>query len=1071
MILQGKLIAESPIYRGNSRKTLFTRDGEGKQKLVSLAGEISGTAQSLMDAFIGKSKNRRNTGLILRLWERLYTDPFPEKLISRFECRLQDKFYPRNNFFDMRMGLRLNEDRGAAESNANYKMETILKNSVFDVTIHLDEIVLKKGENKNKLFYLFEELKEGRFWFGAGKSKGLGRCRLEMDLPFEPSSLPKLNPQGNFLNLSLKFDLNNPVLVGWNWGKLDPNIPAFAAVEGRLLVESLQQLPTPIRQRLEMGIGGPILTPEDWKKKLSNFLPRAIASWLLQNASKEETSWLLSSKSVAKLSKGKYPVSKKMLEPVQPLLDKGFSSEEEIKNAITEAIGKSNEKKGKRIYETIEQEKRTVTQWDAEIWKEITSFLDFGEGAEKRISACIDNEAKLISSFREELKNVIKDLFRQVDRQIKLLQSDSWIDTEIAVREEHLRIKTMLIQNKINERQWQDPNNPPNGIKTSVWKEFLNAHSRVQFHHMVNQTNLRKSITNDKNFIDFLNDYRNRTRGELVQACNTDFRIGGDNNLVSRRYGKNYDKILMRMLSWNKSKEVKDGWEIFIPGGTIKGAFRKRASQVLKTIWGESSKTTELINKIFGAQSQKGLILFSDAYLNDPEVPEKKFCAMDSVKMNLNTGKPLEEAKADYLFLYGKDLSFKFRFDIQDIKMKDMEAISFIKYLINDFQKGDVSIGGEKSSGFGWVKGEIENLLWLTASDNEITKTLFKEHKSKQEGIWKRIELNKTEAEAVLTPDKPLSSSNTSSDTPPKTYEGYISHRAFGGYCGNLVVELTALTPLHISESGQPSFRTTIDGKNVNGWDFFSIKSPDNNLRDENRSYVVPSKSLKGVIRQAYSITSNSLDTSSNISRLNPSDSLFGWVGIGANQALASRLTFDFGYFDSSSLSWFKVPYPYSGWIYDGQWKLQEGKKVPMVKIANNWRFFPHTPLAPIVKKLDSFEADTVQSSYFRAIMPGEKCRFTIRFINMEKSELERLIWCLTLEEDLAHKMGKHRYLGLGSVKFKILPESHFIDWESRYTEKEESKSKIPINLKEWHNPKVIEFYSELKKALDAKCI
>ena len=29
MILKGKLYVESPIYRGNARKTLFTRDGDG----------------------------------------------------------------------------------------------------------------------------------------------------------------------------------------------------------------------------------------------------------------------------------------------------------------------------------------------------------------------------------------------------------------------------------------------------------------------------------------------------------------------------------------------------------------------------------------------------------------------------------------------------------------------------------------------------------------------------------------------------------------------------------------------------------------------------------------------------------------------------------------------------------------------------------------------------------------------------------------------------------------------------------------------------------------------------------
>jgi hypothetical protein len=44
MILRVKLYAESPINRGDARKTLFTRDGDGTQRLVSLAGEIQGTA-------------------------------------------------------------------------------------------------------------------------------------------------------------------------------------------------------------------------------------------------------------------------------------------------------------------------------------------------------------------------------------------------------------------------------------------------------------------------------------------------------------------------------------------------------------------------------------------------------------------------------------------------------------------------------------------------------------------------------------------------------------------------------------------------------------------------------------------------------------------------------------------------------------------------------------------------------------------------------------------------------------------------------------------------------------------
>ncbi len=85
MILKGLLHVEAPIYRGNARKTLFTRDGDGKHRLVSLAGEITGTAQSLMDAFIGQSRNGKNIGLLNQLWQRLYGVSMPNGLINKVD--------------------------------------------------------------------------------------------------------------------------------------------------------------------------------------------------------------------------------------------------------------------------------------------------------------------------------------------------------------------------------------------------------------------------------------------------------------------------------------------------------------------------------------------------------------------------------------------------------------------------------------------------------------------------------------------------------------------------------------------------------------------------------------------------------------------------------------------------------------------------------------------------------------------------------------------------------------------------------------------------------------------------
>ncbi len=325
MLLRGQLIAETPIYRGNARKTLFTRDGDGSQRLVSLAGEISGTAQALMDAFVGQSRDGRNIGLLNRLWLRLYGSPLPAGLITRVECQLQKESYPRDHFFDLRMGLRLDEDRWASEANANYKMETLFKNAVFDFTLTVNDAALQKEDHTARLFYALQELREGRFWFGAGKSKGLGRVRLEMQLPFAaPATPPTVRGEANHWRINLTFNAVNPVLVGWNWGKVDPEVPSFAAIQGRLLVEAMRDLPDPIRQRLAMVIGGPILSPEDWKEKLAEYLPRVLAVWLQERSRGEAQVWILRAPALAKLGKGKFPLSQKVLDAVQPLCDQAL---------------------------------------------------------------------------------------------------------------------------------------------------------------------------------------------------------------------------------------------------------------------------------------------------------------------------------------------------------------------------------------------------------------------------------------------------------------------------------------------------------------------------------------------------------------------------------------------------------------------------------------------------------------------------------------------------------------------------------------------------------------------------
>ena len=1074
MIIRGKLIAETPIYRGNARKTLFTRDGDGTQRLVSLAGEISGTAQALMDAFIGQSRDGRNVGLLNRSWFRLYGSPLPDGLITRVDCRLQDASYPQDHFFDLRMGLKLDEDRWAAEANANYKLETLFRNAAFDFVMTVSDSVLERGDNAARLHTLLQEMGAGRFWFGGGKSKGLGRVRLEADLPGKAIAPPALRPGVNHLKLVFRFNAENPVLVGWNWGKVDPETPAFAAIEGRLLVAAMRDIPDAIRQRLEMVIGGPILSPDDWKRKLADYLPRTLALWLEERSAGEVEVWTLREPALTKLAKGKFPLSQKIVDAVKPLCEKPFAGQAAADAAFREALGEKAANQVKRLLEVMERSRQATQAINREAWLEAAGSLSLDPGLEATLSAQLGDEAALTKTLAQACKAVLPSLYQQVDQQVDLLQSDAWVDAELDNREAHLRIKIMLLEGKITEAQWGDRSRPPEGVSAQAWRGFLEEHSRVRYQHITHPGNLRKSITNDRNFITFLKTYRSKTRQELAQPYHVDFRSGGPfNRDVDRKYGKPYDTMFMRMLAWSPSAQQEGAWEIYIPGSTIKGAFRKRASQVLKTLWGETPRVNEVLDLLFGRQGQRGAIYFSDAYLTDPSAPEKTWCSMDGVRMDPATARPVETAKHDYLFAYGDQLTLQLQLELQDLTERELPALAVLMHLLQDFAAGDIVLGGEKTAGFGWVKAQVSEITWLTANPGDaLTTKLFGDQPLTREGPWHRLSLTGEATAAGLQWSAPLVATARPSQTPPRAQGGFVSHRSFGGYSGSLAVELEVLTPLHVRESGEPSHRATLEGGNVNGWDCFSFAPAEAALRTENRLYAIPSRTLKGELRHIYSIASDSRTTSPDIAHLNPVDSLFGWVGVGPNQAIMGRVAVNFAPFEGApELAWFKVPYPYGGWVFEhGGWRRATGKTtVPMLQIAKAWRMFYHAPLAPIVTRLDAFKPDAVQASYTRAILPGATARFGVRFWNLEQGELQRLLWCLTLESGLAHKLGHHRYVGFGSVRMRLLPESTLIDWQERYAG--EANWRVPIKIEEWLEPKVVAHRDALCQAMDAQAL
>lgn len=280
-------------------------------------------------------------------------------------------------------------------------------------------------------------------------------------------------------------------------------------------------------------------------------------------------------------------------------------------------------------------------------------------------------------------------------------------------------------------------------------------------------------------------------------------------------------------------------------------------------------------------------------------------------------------------------------------------------------------------------------------------------------------------------------------------------------------LEAEVLSPLHIAESGEPTYAATLPDGPVTGADFFSMSAPEAAQRGGQRQYVLPSKSLKGLLRQVYSIASDARSESQTLNKLNPADALFGWVGRGPNASLMGRLAVSFGLFDNPELAWFKIPYPYGQWQFvDGAWRMMTGGKAKQSKVDGHWRMFPHTPLAPCVERLATLQPDTAQAAYVRAILPGAKARFTVRFWNLTEAELQRLTWTLALEDGLAHKMGNHRYLGLGSLRFTLLPASTLIDFSARYSRPD---WQAPFDLNHWRNPKAVAHYAALKEVMTLK--
>ncbi len=90
-------------------------------------------------------------------------------------------------------------------------------------------------------------------------------------------------------------------------------------------------------------------------------------------------------------------------------------------------------------------------------------------------------------------------------------------------------------------------------------------------------------------------------------------------------------------------------------------------------------------------------------------------------------------------------------------------------------------------------------------------------------------------------------------------------------------------------------------------------------------------------------------------------------------------------------------------------------------------KFYHHRPLGPRTTKDKNQYNKTVE-----AIQPGAAFEFSLDYSNLTESELALLVFALTLEPEMCHKVGMGKPVGLGSSKIAIIGWEQ-IDRQARY--------------------------------------
>jgi CRISPR/Cas system CSM-associated protein Csm3 (group 7 of RAMP superfamily) len=288
---------------------------------------------------------------------------------------------------------------------------------------------------------------------------------------------------------------------------------------------------------------------------------------------------------------------------------------------------------------------------------------------------------------------------------------------------------------------------------------------------------------------------------------------------------------------------------------------------------------------------------------------------------------------------------------------------------------------------------------------------------------------------------------------PPKRRPPVWHHRLTGQedqplYSGHLEVDAYAETPLFIA-----------DPRSISP----DPRKPAHSMRNQHGEYIIPGSSLKGMLRCLVETLGNgcltlfdgqyergrvnywqkvpdSYQKCGRATQLCISCRTFGMLKERTQGVFLGKVNIGDAYAYADSVSQYEPiytkplmePKPHHASFY-----LDETENY----IAGRKYYFHHSPdLKPLTENRLIYFGGRPANRYIQPLDYDTRFHFRIDFTNLEADEFGVLLLAITLEENMRHKIGNAKPLGLGSIQ--LMPISMtLIDYSIRYTQTNRGKT------------------------------